>query len=164
LLVRIGGSRNSSVERKNPLKPRKANLPSVRRRLTAPRLGRYGSAGTTVGAAVAPPPALRTCFPDVEELRIELEFDHESELGPSAQVYVLYPSARLVLRYACPFPGCSGSFDLENPVTELLKRSAVSFATDARCSGVRPRRGDAKLVCAGHMSARVTARYGRARR
>jgi hypothetical protein len=113
---------------------------------------------------VPPSPPLRDCFPDVEELRIELEFDHESEWVPSAQVHVLYPSARLVLRYACPFPGCTGSFDLEGAVTDLLKSSAMSFATDAGCTGVRPRRGNAGLACAGHMRVRITARYAQARR
>lgn len=107
---------------------------------------------------------MRASFPNVEELRIELEFDRESEWEPSAQVHVLYPSARLSLRYACPFPGCTGSFDLEGPVTELLKRSAASFASDARCAGIRPRKGNADVACTGHMSVRVTARYVRARR
>jgi hypothetical protein len=128
----------------------------------AVHLGRYGPANADLKATAPPSPPLRACFPDVEELRVELEFAHESEVAPSPQVRVLYPSARLVLRYACPFSGCTGSFDLEGPVTEFLKGSAASFATDVRCTGIRPRKGSADLACAGHMKARVTARYVKA--
>jgi hypothetical protein len=132
-------------------------------RKTAVPLSRYGSA--KAGAeAVAPAPALRASFPNVEELRIELQFDQESEWAPSTQVHILHPPARLSLRYACPFPGCTGSFDLEGPVTDLLKGAAMSFAADTSCTGVRPRKGNAGMACTGHMNFRVTARYARARR
>jgi hypothetical protein len=127
-------------------------------------LRRYGAAKVVGAEAVPPAPVLRDSFPNVTELRIELKFDHESELAPSSQVRILHPPARLALRYACPFPGCTGSFDLEGPVTDLLKDSAMTFASDVRCAGVRPRKGNADKACTGHMKFRVTARYARARR
>jgi hypothetical protein len=127
-------------------------------------LRRYGAAKAGSAEVVVPARVLRETFPNVAELRIELKFDHESELAPSSQVRILHPPARLALRYACPFPGCTGSFDLEGPVTDLLNDSAMSFSSDARCTGVRPRKGNAAMVCTGHMKFRVTARYARARR
>jgi hypothetical protein len=127
-------------------------------------LRRYGAAKAGGAEVVAPARVLRDSFPDVAELRIELRFDHESELAPSNQVRILHPPARLALRYACPFPGCTGSFDLEGPVTDLLKDSAISFASDARCTGVRPRKGNADMTCTGHMKFSVSARYTRTRR
>jgi hypothetical protein len=127
-------------------------------------LSRYRSAKASGVEAVEPAPALRTSFPNVEELRIELQFDPESGWAPSSQVHILHPPARLSLRYHCPFPGCTGWFELKEPVTELLKSSAMSFAADARCTGVRPRKANDDTTCTGHLNYRVTARYARARR
>jgi hypothetical protein len=128
------------------------------------RLSRYGSAKASGAEAADPAPALRTSFPNVEELRIELQFDQESGCAPSSQVHILHPPARLSLRYPCPFPGCTGWFELKGPVTELLKSSAMSFAADARCTGVRPAKANEDTTCKGHLNYRVTARYARVRR
>ncbi len=123
-------------------------------------MNRFGR--TPGGGAVALAPLLRTSFPDVQELRIEMEFEEEWRWAPSMQVHVLHPPARLLLRYACPFPGCTGKFDLEEPVTRLLKDSTRSFTADMRCTGTRPRKGDpTATTCSGHMSLRVAARYTR---
>lgn len=127
-------------------------------------MSRYGSAKASGGEAAAQVPALRACFPNVEELRIELQFDQESGWAPSSQVHILHPAARLSLRYPCPLPGCTGWFELAGPVTELLKSSATSFASDARCAGVRPRKANEDTTCRGHLNYRITARYARVRR
>ena len=164
VLVVVAADVATEVFRGNRPWPPKACLRSCPLLKGAAPLRRYGAAKTGGAEVVAPAPVLRDTFPNVEELRIELQFDHESELVPSSQVRILHPPARLSLRYACPFPGCTGSFDLEGPVTDLLKDSATSFASDARCAGVRPRRGNADMACTGHMNFRVTARYRRARR
>jgi len=130
----------------------------------AVRLSRYGSAKASGGETAPPAPALRTSFPNVEELRIELHFDQESGWAPSSQVHILHPPARMSLRYACPFPGCSGSFELNGPVTDLLKSSAMSFAADAHCTGVRPRKANVETTCTGHLNYRLSVRYARERR
>jgi hypothetical protein len=85
-----------------------------------------------------PGPALKVAFPNVRELRIELAFDAESGWEASPQVHILHPPSRSTFRYPCPFAGCSGSFDLEFPVSTLLRtgKSGTSFVSS--CSGVRP--------------------------
>jgi len=129
---------------------------------TATPLNRYGK--TTGSGAVTPAPLLRASFPDVRELRIELQFEEEWQWAPSTQVHVMHPPARLALRYACPFPGCTGQFDLEEAVTRLLKDSAKSFSAEMRCIGVRPQKGGTNATCSGNMSLRVTAYYMRSQR
>ena len=107
---------------------------------------------------------MRALFPEVEELRIELQFEEEWQWTPSTQVHVLHPPARLALRYPCPFPGCTGRFDLEGPITRLLKDSTRSFKAEMCCSGTRPQRGGGSVPCARSMSLRVAARYARSQR
>jgi hypothetical protein len=91
------------------------------------------------GALTPPKPALRTAFPGVEELRVELEFIGESGWMPSNQVRILRPAARASFRYPCPFAGCSGWFDLDEPVRRLVERRGSSVASELGCAGVRPR-------------------------
>src|ERR1700751_1500358 len=95
----------------------------------------------------APAPALRVSFPDVAELRIELEFMHESGWAPSTQVHILYPPARASFRYPCPFAGCTGWFELEVPVTQLLREAVTKFSADVCCAGVRPRDRSVGKLC-----------------
>jgi hypothetical protein len=57
-------------------------------------------------------PALRTAFPQVENLRIELNFSDRTAHAPSLQQHILYPSARAFFRFACPCFECDGEFDL----------------------------------------------------
>lgn len=126
------------------------------------RLSRHSAAGAAIGQDATRAPALRASFPDVAELRIELEFDPESGWSPSRQVHVLRPAAQLLLRYPCPFPGCTGRFQLEAPITELLRSVAGSLAGDVSCTGVRPRAGNSNTPCTVRMHYRVQARYASA--
>ena len=96
------------------------------------------------------------------ELRIELEFNPEFGWSPSRQVHILHPAARLLLHYPCPFPGCTGRFQLEAPITELLRNLSDSLAGDASCTGVRPRAGNTNNPCTVRMNYRVKARYASA--
>ena len=90
------------------------------------------------GALLAPRPALRTVFPDVEELRVELEFAWESGWTPSNQLRILRPAARASFRYPCPFAGCSGWFELDGPVRGLVECREDSVTSKLGCTGVRP--------------------------
>jgi hypothetical protein len=128
----------------------------------ATALNRY--AKPAAAGVIPQAPQLRASFPNVQELRIELQFEEQLQWAPSTQVHVLHPPARLSLRYACPFPGCTGHFDLGEPVTRLLAEADKSFASDMRCTGMRPQKGSPNTNCAGHMSFRVTASYTRRQR
>jgi len=105
-------------------------------------------------------PALRVLFPDVEELTIELEFAHELGWSPSNQLRILRPAALASFRYPCPFPGCSGCFDLDEPMQALMQSSEGALVSELYCTGVRPRDRTIGKPCKAHVSYRIVATYG----
>lgn len=105
------------------------------------------------------PPALRTLFPGVNQLRIDLEFVHEFGWSPSSQVRILHPAARASFRYPCPFPGCNGWFDLDETTQALLRRAGNSLASELCCTGVRPRDRAAGKTCDAQMKYRILPTY-----
>ncbi len=112
------------------------------------------------GDLPAPSSALRALFPDVEELTIELDFVPESGWSPSHQRRILRPAARASFRYPCPFPGCSGWFDLDEPTQALLQSHENSLVSELYCTGVRPRDRTIGKPCQAHVKYRVVATYG----
>jgi len=108
----------------------------------------------------APPSALRAVFPDIEELTIELEFAHEFGWSPSNQLRILRPAALASFRYPCPFPGCSGWFDLDEPMQALLQTNEESLASELYCTGVRPRDRTTGKPCKARVSYRIVATCG----
>ncbi len=108
---------------------------------------------------MAPTPPLRVAFPQVAELRIELDFMPESGWAPSTQVHILHPPARALFRYPCPFAGCTGWFELEAPVTQLLREVAKELSGDICCIGVRPRDRSSGNLCGVQLNYRVAATY-----
>lgn len=104
-------------------------------------------------------PPLRALFPDVTQLRIELEFVHEFGWAPSTQVHILHPPARALFRYPCPFAGCTGWFDLEMPIMQSLREGVTKFSGDLRCTGVRPRDRSTGNPCGVRLKYRVKAIY-----
>jgi hypothetical protein len=99
-------------------------------------------------------PALRTAFPQVENLRIELNFSDRTAHAPSLQQHILYPSARAFFRFACPCFECDGEFDLTGAVNKLVadpvgsKRRVNRTATDTlACQGVRLRDRPTSQLC-----------------
>ena len=98
-------------------------------------------------------------FPDVEELTIELEFAHESGWSPSNQLRILRPAALASFRFPCPFPGCSGCFDLDEPMQALLRSNEGSLVSELYCTGVRPKDRTMGKPCKAHVSYRIVATY-----
>jgi hypothetical protein len=105
------------------------------------------------------PAALRVSFPDVRELRIELDFEPESGWEPSPQVHILHPPSRASFRYPCPFAGCSGWFDLEIPVTTVLREVTSGFSSHSCCTGVRPPDRSTGKQCGVRLNYRVQVTY-----
>lgn len=104
-------------------------------------------------------PPLRALFPQVNLLRVELDFTHESEWSPSAQVHILYPPSTASFRYPCPVAGCNGAFELSHPVAELLQRSKRLLTDQVTCEGVRPMDRASGRLCALKMNYRIEATY-----
>jgi hypothetical protein len=124
------------------------------------RVGRQSASKPFRGDLPPPPPALRALFPDVQELTIELEFAHEFGWSPSSQLRILRPAALASFRFACPFPGCSGWFDLDEPTQTLLQSHGKSLVSELYCTGVRPRDRAVGKACKVHLKYRILAAYG----
>ena len=124
------------------------------------RVSRQSVSKAVRGDLTPRPPALRVLFPDVEELTIELEFAHEFGWSPSNQLRILRPAALATFRYPCPFSGCSGWFDLDEPTQALLQSNEESLMSELYCTGVRPRDRTIGKPCKVHVSYRIVATYG----
>jgi hypothetical protein len=124
------------------------------------RVSRQSVSKPVRGDLTPRPPALRVLFPDVEELTIELEFAHELGWSPSSQLRIMRPAALASFRYACPFPGCSGCFDLEEPMQAFLQSNEQSLVSELYCTGVRPKDRTIGKPCKAHVSYRIVATYG----
>jgi hypothetical protein len=123
------------------------------------RLVKRSSSKPSQGDLAPPPLALRALFPGVDKLRIDLEFADEFGWSPSNQVRILHPAARASFRYPCPFPGCNGWIDLDEPTQALLQRRGRSHASELCCTGVRPRDRAMGKPCQLQVRYRIAANY-----
>jgi len=123
------------------------------------RFARQSASKLVRGDLPAPPSALRALFPEVAELTIELEFAHESGWSPSNQLRILRPAALASFRYPCPFPGCNGWLDLDEPTHTLVQSQGKSRVSELYCTGVRPRDRMAGKPCRVHVKYRIAAAY-----
>src|SRR5579863_7188108 len=69
-------------------------------------------------------PALRSAFPQLLQLNIELSFGDRTgaapkEVVPSSQSHAFYPPAQAFFRFRCPCADCDGEFDLSTNVAQL---------------------------------------------
>jgi len=88
--------------------------------------------------------SLRTLFPEIEQLRIELIFSDPTARSapPSPQLHTLFSAASAYFRFACPCADCDGDFDLTEAVTTLVTNSAgrgraTLFRGHLSCHGMR---------------------------
>jgi hypothetical protein len=87
--------------------------------------------------------ALRTVYPDIAQLRIELVFSDPTANTPSPQLHTLFPAAPAFFRFACPCMDCDGDFDLASAISTALdsptwrKRAAASGSGTLSCDGLR---------------------------
>jgi hypothetical protein len=97
--------------------------------------------------------ALRRAYPDVGQLRIELNFSDLGDHTPSPQLHTLYPAAPAFFRFVCPCADCDADFDLTAAVENLLeavpgrKRTAASVSGKLNCHGVRLRDRAGSKAC-----------------
>ncbi len=99
-------------------------------------------------------PPMRSAFPQVEQLRIELNFNDRTGRSPSPQMHILFPPARAFFRFACPCSECDGEFDLSPVVSALVndapsskRNSNRSVSDNLICEGVRLRNHVSSRPC-----------------
>ncbi len=119
----------------------------------------------SVDRGAAPP--LRTVFPRIEHLSMELRFIDGTPHAPSQQLHTLYPAAQAFFRFACPCLDCDGEFDLSEPVSRLAAertkgkpRGSRSASDQLPCSGVRWRDRPNSLPCSIKLQYRLSIRSG----
>jgi hypothetical protein len=96
---------------------------------------------------------LRSAFPGVEQIRVQLTFRDTATLSPGAQSHLLHPAARAFFEFLCPHADCDGTFDLTAAAYSVMTDAASHAEGTLDCKGTRPRRGLMKGPCG------VTARY-----
>ncbi len=105
-------------------------------------------------------PALRTLFPSLKELRLDLEFVSDDTRPSSSHVHILHPAASASFRYPCPVGGCTGSFKLDVPIMRLLQGSQSRLTDEATCGGVRPQDRNTGKPCPSRLIYKAEATYG----
>ena len=111
-------------------------------------------------------PPLRTAFPEVSQLSIELAFADRSgsmhkEPAPSSQSHAFYPPARAFFRFTCPCADCNGEFDLSASVAQVAAssgRASRSATAKLQCSGVRARDRVTGSSCPIELTCRIVAK------
>ena len=100
---------------------------------------------------------LRTAFPAVQQLRIELKFVGPGSVVPTPQSHVLYPPARAFFEYPCPYSDCDGQFDLAGAVKAALASAAHRVEGVLACHGSRPHEHTSRQPCQLQLVYEVTA-------
>jgi hypothetical protein len=102
---------------------------------------------------------LRSAFPTVELIRVELKFRDTTARTPAAQSYVVHPPARAFFEYPCPFADCNGKFDLNAVATQAMASSASHAEGTLECTGLRSRDGLQKQPCGLCVSYTLATQY-----
>jgi hypothetical protein len=103
---------------------------------------------------------LRTTFPAVQQLRIELQFSGSEPNTPTSQAHVLYPPARAFFDYPCPYTNCDGHFDLTAVVKAVIEGEVGTAKGTIACGGARARDHASKQPCLLQLNYELTACYG----
>lgn len=103
---------------------------------------------------------LRRAFPDLEQLRLNLQFEDDSSTSPAAQFHVLHPPARAFFSFPCPYADCDGGFDLDASVKHAIAAGSSDAHGVLYCAGERPRKGLSKQPCLLKLNFHVDFSYG----
>jgi hypothetical protein len=98
-------------------------------------------------------PPMRSAYPAIGQLRIDLKFMDRPPRAPSTQSHTLYPSANAYFRFACPCADCDGEYDLTSAVRTLAAAGAQQTSTGShlKCEGVRLRDRAASATCVSEL-------------
>src|SRR5450756_788475 len=91
--------------------------------------------------------AIRSAFPTIGRLRLDLSFEGTGTSTPAAQSHVMHPPARAFFEFPCPYADCDGQFDLNAAATSVLASSAEHAEGEIECPGVRARDRMGRQAC-----------------
>jgi len=92
-------------------------------------------------------PKLRTMFPVVEQLHVELSFEGGGAATPVPQSYVLHPPARAYFSFPCPYADCDGRFELTAAVQAAVQAPSLRTEGALECAGSRVSDFRSKPLC-----------------
>jgi hypothetical protein len=102
---------------------------------------------------------LRSAFPGVERIRVDLTFRDTAALSPGAQSHAVYPGARAFFEFLCPHADCDGTFDLTAAVCLVMADASAHTDGTLDCKGTRPRPGMTKGPCGVSVRYTIVAKY-----
>lgn len=103
---------------------------------------------------------LRSTFPNVERIRVDLTFRDTAAPSPGAQSHAVYPPARAFFEFLCPHADCDGIFDLTAVVCSVMTGASTHADGVLDCKGTRPRPGLTKGPCGVSVRYTIAAKYG----
>jgi hypothetical protein len=102
---------------------------------------------------------LRSAFPGVERIRVDLTFRDTAAATPGAQSHAVHPGARAFFEFLCPHADCDGTFDLSAAVSSVMRDASLQAAGTLDCKGMRPRPGLMKGPCGVSVRYTIAAQY-----
>ncbi len=102
---------------------------------------------------------LRSAFPSVQQLRLDLQFEGTAINTPTSQSHVLYPPARAFFAFPCPYADCDGQFDLTAAVNAAITDPSHPAEGVLECSGARMVGHGSRQPCLLRLRHRITATY-----
>jgi hypothetical protein len=90
---------------------------------------------------------LRSTFPLLGSIRIELVFEDPNGVSPAPPTHVLHPSARAFFEFPCPYSHCDGKFDLSRFARDAAKHAGAQIAGTLECPGTRPGNRATRQAC-----------------
>jgi hypothetical protein len=98
---------------------------------------------------------LRDVFPSASLVKVQLTFPAAAAFPHAAQSFALYPAARAVFLYRCPYGDCDGIYDLTAEANRALHAEKGCTQGVLECAGLRGR-----AVCGLRMSYTIAATHG----
>jgi hypothetical protein len=102
---------------------------------------------------------LRSTCPSAALVNVKLDFLTDAPQAHAAQAFVLYPGARAVFFYPCPYGDCDGIYDLSSEADQTLNRQRPRVAGISRCPGSRSRTGQPKASCGLDVRYTIVAKH-----
>jgi hypothetical protein len=102
---------------------------------------------------------LRSLYPEVRSIRLELRFESASGWTPADLTHALYPSAPAYFHFECPFGDCDGAFDIETLVAAAVAAGDAAVSGHQSCAGSRAAPAQQRRPCGLVAHHRVTVQY-----
>ena len=106
--------------------------------------------------------AIRSAYPTVATLGLDLHFEGSDARVPTDQTHVMHPPARAFFEFPCPYADCDGHFNLSEAVRAVLASSRKSSTGVLECVGSRVKDHDGRQACGLQLHYTITPKYSRA--